>query len=157
MIFWTLLLAALFTMSLLYVLWGPKKIWYTLISYAILSALAVSLIYYRFNGLYTLDLISFGIPYLLIVPLHFSVNNIIKHYVLHDDKRTSIFFVAIFNRILIHLWGILFILLIGVGLAIMDGFLTQFDPPNIWSISVTGVLALIIFIAIITVGYRKKF
>src|SRR5690554_3920639 len=126
MIFWTLLLAALFTMSMLYALWGPKRIWFTLASYLILAGVAIFIIYNQFSGLFTLDLIALGIPYLFILPVHFSVNNIIKHYVLHDDKRTSIFFVAIFNRILIHLWGILIILLLGIGLAIMDGFLTHF-------------------------------
>jgi len=157
LIFWTLLLSALFTMSLLYVIFGPKKIWFTLFTYAILSTAAILIIYYNFNGLYTLDLVAFVIPYLFVIPLHFSVSNIIQNYVLFDDKRTSIFFVALFNRILIALWGALIILLIGAGLAVMDGLLTSFDPENIWSISVTGALAFILFIAIISLGYKKKF
>ena len=157
MIFWTLLLSALFTMSLLYVIFGPKKIWFSLFTYALLSSTAVLIIYYNFNGLYTLDLVAFIIPYLFVIPLHFSVHNIIQNYVLFDDTRTSIFFVAIFNRILIALWGTFIILLIGAGLAIMDGLLTNFDPENIWSISVTGTLAIILFAAIISLGYKKKF
>ena len=157
MIFWTFLLAALFTMSLLYVIWGPKKIWGVLISYALLSGAAIVVIHYNFSGLFTLDLIALGLPYLFVVPLHFFVHNIIKHYVLHDDTQTSIFFVAIYNRILIGLWGVLIIFLIGIGLAIMDGFLTSFSAPNIWSISVTGVCAVVLFVAIISLGYKKKF
>lgn len=157
MIFWTLLLAALFTMGLLYVICGPRKIWITLSTYAILAIVAISLIYYHFKGLYTLDLIALGLPYLFLVPLHFSVNSIIKHYVLHDDTRTSLFFVAIFNRVLIALWSVFIILMFGAGLAVMDGLLSAFDAENIWSISVTGVLALIVFSAIISLGYKKKF
>ncbi|MFA7417399.1 MAG: hypothetical protein WCZ19_02560 [Acholeplasma sp.] len=157
MIFWTLLLSALFTMGLLYVIWGPRKIWATFITYALLATGATFLIYYQLPGLYTLDLIAFVIPYLFVVPLHFSVNNIIKHYVLFDDSRTSLFFVAIFNRVLIALWGTLVILFIGVGLAVLDGLVTNFDLENIWSISVTGVLALMVFVAILTLGFRKKF
>lgn len=157
MIFWTWLLSALFTMSLLYVIFGPKKIWFSLFTYALLLGIAVLVVYYNFNGLYTLDLVALVIPYLFVIPLHFSVNNIIQNYVLFDDSRSSIFFVAIFNRILIALWGALIILLIGAGLAVMDGLLTNFDPENIWSISVTGALALMLFIAIISLGYKKKF
>lgn len=157
MIFWTLLLSALFTMGLLYVIFGPKKIWFSLFTYALLSTAAVLVIYYNFNGLYTLDLVALVIPYLFVIPLHFSVSNIIQNYVLLDDTRTSIFFIAIFNRILIALWGSLIILLIGAGLAVMDGFLTNFDAENIWSISVTGALAFMLFIAIISLGYKKKF
>ncbi|WIF89182.1 hypothetical protein [Acholeplasma laidlawii] len=157
MIFWTLLLAALFTMGLLYVICGPRKIWITLSTYAILSVVAILLIYYQFKGLYTLDLIALGLPYLFLIPLHFTVNSMIKHYVLHDDARTSLFFVAIFNRILIASWGVFIILLIGAGLAVLDGLLSAFDAENIWSISVTGVLALVVLSAIIGLGYKKKF
>ena len=144
-------------MSLLYVVWGPKRIWVTLFTYALLLTGAILLIYYRFPGLYTLDLIALGIPYLLLIPLHFSVNSIIKHYVLHDDARTSLFFVAIFNRVLIALWGVFLILLFGAGLAVMDGLLTEFLVENVWSISVTSVLALLVLISIILVGYKKVF
>ena len=49
---------------------------------------------FQFKGLYTLDLIALGLPYLFLIPLHFTVNSMIKHYVLHDDARTSLFFVA---------------------------------------------------------------
>ncbi len=157
MIFWTWLLSALFTMSLLYIVFGPKKIWFSLFTYAIISGTAVLIVYFNFNGLYTLDLIAFVIPFLFVIPLHFSVSNIIQNYVLFDDTRTSIFFVAIFNRILIALWGALIILLIGAGLALMDGLLTNFNPENIWSISVTSALAFMLFVAIISLGYKKKF
>jgi len=157
MVFWTLLISALFTMSLLYVLWGPKKIWGTLISYGLLAAGAVVLIYYQFHGLFTLDLMSFLIPYLFVIPLHFSVSSIIKHYVLHDDMRTSKYFIALYNRILIASIWIFVILLIGIAMAVIDGVITQFDSENIWSISVTGIIAALVLISVISLGYRAKF
>jgi len=157
MVFWTLLISALFTMSLLYVLWGPKKIWATLITYGLLAAAAVVLIYYQFHGLFTLDLMSFFIPYLFVIPLHFTVSSIIKHYVLHDDKRTSIYFVALYNRILMASIWIFVILLVGIAMAVIDGFITQFDSENIWSISVTGVIAVIVLLSVISLGYRARF
>ncbi|WP_162146826.1 hypothetical protein [Acholeplasma granularum] len=157
MVFWTLLLSALFVMSILYVLWGPKKIWATLISYLVLAVITIIIIKTNFSGLYTLDLIAFIIPNMFVIPIHFFVVSIIKNYVVTDDKHMSKYFIAIYNRVLIGLWSVFFVLILGIGLAIMDGFLTSFDPENIWSISVTGVFAVIIFIGIISLGYKKKF
>lgn len=39
----------------------------------------------------------------------------------------------------------------------MDGLLLVFDIENIWSIFVIGVLVLIVFSVIISLGYKKKF
>ena len=101
-------------------------------------------------------MIALGLPYLFLIPLHFTVNSMIKHYVLHDDARTSLFFVAIFNRILIASWGV-FIIPVNWSRQCLMVYYQHLMQKNIWSISVTGVLALVVLSATIGLGYKKKF
>lgn len=157
MIFWSLLLIALLTMVLLYLFWGHKRVWITIINYGVFALLAGFIIYQYFPGLYTLDLVAFFIPYLLLFPLHFSFVYIINNYVLPKDQKQSKNFVAIYNRVLNILWFTLFVLVIGIGLSLFDGIFDEFDAPNIWSLSITGVIAIINIYGLGVLGYKKKF
>ncbi len=157
MIFWSLLLVALLAMVLLYLFWGQKRVWITVINYGVFALITGYIIYQYFPGLYTLDLVAFFIPYLFLFPLHFSFVYIIKNYVLPKDDQQSKSFIAIYNRVLNILWFSLFILGVGIALSLFDGLFDTFDAPNIWSLSITSVIAVINIYGLCVLGYKKKF
>ncbi len=157
MIFWTLLVVSLLVMVLLYLLFGYQKVWRVIIIYGAVALGTGLLFYHVYPGLYTLDLLAFVIPYLVLFPLHFSVTHIINYYVLPDDNKPSKYFIAFYNRIL-NILGLTFIfLIVGLLMSLADILNDGLKVENIWSISVTVFVGLIVLYGIISLGYKKKF
>ncbi|MBN3490376.1 hypothetical protein JV173_02490 [Acholeplasma equirhinis] len=157
MIFWTLLLSSMFVMVILYILIGYQKLWLTFSIYAILALTTAILIYFFVKDLYTFDLFSLIIPGMILFPLHFFVNNIMKYYVLPKDDTKSKFFVAFYSRILATLWIMLGILILGDLLTLIDVLNDTLKVENIWSLAVTSIILLIVLYLIISNNVKKNF
>lgn len=157
MTIWIILGSAIFYMVLLYLIFGPLKVYVTSIFYGVSALITGILLYMLVEGLYVLDLFALVIPYIVLLPLHIITKYLIKSYVIKDDEAKSTRMTAIYNRVNKILWIIEAFLLFSLTLAIVDAIYDGFDGLIISTISILGGLIIGILFIVIFLGTKKKF
>jgi len=155
MYFWTVLIVSFLILILLYLYFGHKKVWLTLIIYIVVSAVMMLVIYLWFRGLFNQDLFALVIPCLFLVPFDRMMHTIANYT--DGDPKPATYFVAVINRILIVMWYALIVLGFGIGLAIINMVTEQINSYNLSSLIITSFIFLLLLSVILSFLKKSSF